>query len=263
MTSKKFSVSELAEWFYKVDMTHRLIDHMLEMAEKYEFKSSTHRALLNSRYVLCVAYLDELFRVGPVAAPYKLDNELELRGSVDYYIDDRKLLEDTRRGITIVAGAYQEMFYKTKYPLDKDVVDEFAAKFIDPTNKVINDYIKSLPGEDDAVVYMLTYNNATSDFFLNGVKIRHIQLANDFEDPINAAFDKPGDIKIAKFDKKLDSTAFVKDFKKMPAELRSALFNTSKKATKMPINTKITNRLIREYKIKTIEVDQYLRSMNE
>lgn len=262
-TQKDFTLSELKAWFYEVDMTHRLIDHILEVVGKYGFKSATDRSLINGRYILCRAYLNDLLIHGPVDKPYRLDDELELKGSLDYYINDPNLMKHTRTALTLVAGAYEEMFYKTDYSLDRSVMQALYSKLIDPTSKVIGDYIKKLPDADDTVVYELTYKSAGYDFLLNGVKIRHLQESNPFEEPINKAFEKPGDVKVALFNKVVNSTNFAKDFKGMPIELRSAMFNTGNKVTKMHITTKITNRDIRENNIRKIEVDAYLRSSAE
>lgn len=262
-TQKEFTLSEMKAWFYEVDITHRLIDYILEVASKYGFESSTDRSLINGRYILCRAYLNDLLIHGPINEPYRLDDELELKGSLDYYINDPTLTKRTRAALTLVAGAYEEMFYKTESPLDRSAIQALYSKLIDPTSKVIGGYIKKLPDADDTVVYELTYKSAGYDFLLNGVKIRHLQESNPFEEPINKAFEKPGDVKVALFNKVVNSTNFAKDFKGMPIELRSAMFNTGNKVTKMHITTKITNRDIRENNIRKIEVDAYLRSSAE
>jgi len=253
--SKK-DVNELitaVDWAKRIEIAYRAIAHIIEQTRKYNISSTGYVSQLNARYSMAKKLLDFNFE-NKGDAEYKV----ALDDTINKYLSDDAHWTQTQTHINEVLNELNHFMNEfSEVKPSEEIETKYIDELVRPVNTLLAKYHKENTKPDD-VVYELTLDVGSSDYYLNGVFIYHTKLGGS-DDVLQKAFEQQGIVKEYVSDKAVNTSSVRGNFN-LPDELKRVMIKATNSRRGIFIRSIITRADIVKYGIDTAKVDEWLKT---
>lgn len=244
-------VIEMVDWAKRIEITYRAIVRIVEQTRRYNITSTNYVSLLNARYSVAKQMLDFNFEDND-----NTEYKVALDDTFNGYLSDDAHWQQTQTHINEVLNElhhFMSEFSEVKPSIEIEA--KYIEELVKPVNTLLAKYHKENAKPDD-VVYELTLDVGSSDYYLNGVFIYHTKLGGS-DDVLQKAFEQKGPIKEYVSDKPVNTSSIRGNFN-LPEALKRIMIKATNNRRGIFFRSVITKTDILKYGIDTAEVDAWL-----
>jgi len=241
------------DWAKRIEIAYRAIVRIIEQTRKHNITSTDYISLLNARYSMAKKMLDFNFENSD-NAEYKV----ELDDTFNKYLSDDAHWQQTQTKINEVLNELNHFMVEfSDVKPSKAIETKYLDELVKPVNTLLDKYLKENIKDDD-VVYELTLDMASSDYYLNGVFVYHTNLGSS-DDVLQKAFEQQGPVKEYVSDKPVNTSSIRGNFN-LPEALKRVMIKSSNNRRGIIIRSVITRADIVKRNIDTAEIDAWLEA---
>lgn len=255
MMSKK-DVKDLLEtidWAKRIEIAYRVIVRIIEQTRKHNITSTDYISLLNAHYSMAKKMLDFNFENSDNA-----EYEVELDDTFNKYLSDDAHWQQAQTKINEVLNELNHFMSEFSDVKPSEAIEtKYLDELVKPVNTLLDKYLEENIKDDD-VVYELTLDMASSDYYLNGVFVYHTNLGGS-DDVLQKAFEQQGTVKEYVSDKPVNTSSIRGNFN-LPEALKRVMIKSSNNRRGIIIRSVITRADIVKRNIDTAEIDAWLEA---